>query len=181
MAKHDEPDSAHQAETPPAPPKLEAPRAAPQKRNRSKELLQSKHRAEIAQRAKQDADDNANKVYFLQCPRVGWNKEKNTGHMAAFLTEKPRAGGMIEPENWESFLHVAGDPWTKPFIPCQECYIEGEQRAWQARVRPVRQREEDGSYVFVIADSKYGIGEVPREILNIKREQIAEIQKGGAS
>lgn len=140
--------------------------------NRAAEMLKSKTLRDAKKRAEAEERDNEAMAYFLICPRVGWNAETKTGHVAAWLTEKPQ-GGRIHPGMWESLHHRAGDPWTHQYIPCQECYVEGESRPWNVHVRPAPRG--DGSYDFVLAaERKYVIGSIPRAELEARRESLEE-------
>lgn len=143
------------------------------RRNRAKELLQRKTIRDAQLKIEQIERDKEETAYFLICPRVGWDPKSRTGHVAAWLTEKPSNSGRIHPGMWESLHHEVGTPWTEPFIPCQECFVEGEARVWSPHVRPIRRS--DGSYDFIMsAERKYVVGSVSKEELGIRREQLEE-------
>ncbi len=164
------PAAPHQGAT--APP-LEAPKKAPPPRNRAKEIIDAKRRSDAEKQRAQDEQDNAERVYYLTCPRVA-------GHMAAFLTEKMAASGILEAENWEHLLHTPGQPWLRPYIPCQECLAEGEERFWNARLRPLRRRESDGSFSFVIVDRKFAVASTDKATLGIRKDKLAAVAGKGA-
>lgn len=118
----------------------------------------AKRRAEEKAKAENEAN-----VYFLKCPRV-------EGHIAAFLTSN--VPGRITPSDWEHVQHKPGDPWTYPFIACQECIGEREARPWMVHLRAVPRA--DGSFDFVASgERRHTIGSMSRSVVDAESERIA--------
>lgn len=138
--------------------------------NVSADLLRRKVLVDAKRKREKDEGDNDEFVYFVKCSRVPYNEETGEGHVALWLTEKP-ISSRIHPGMWHSLHHQAGEPWTDSVIPCQECFVEGEARAWPPHLRAVRR--EDGSFDFVFAaDRKLIVGKMTRESLGERQTKI---------
>jgi hypothetical protein len=123
----------------------------------------SKDQARALQEAKKDLDANQ---YFLRCPRI-------YDHHAAYLTERP-GSNKIHPGMWFNLEHEAGEPWALPYITCQECLAEGEQRRWNVHLRPYRLQ--DGNMVFELqGEEKLLIGKVSRTESDKKRDELSGV------
>jgi hypothetical protein len=118
-------------------------------------------------------EENAKFVFFIKCPRMGWNEAEQTGHIAAWLTEKP-SGAVIHPGMWESILHTAGEPWPHSYIPCQECFLERESQPWKAHMRGIARRDGAGFDFVFAADRQFVLGKIPRELYDLRQERIQE-------
>lgn len=122
----------------------------------AEKMIQAKRRKEAEDQQRVAQERNEKNVTYLLCPRV-------KGHIAAFLTERPKPRQLITPGHWYSRFHKVGEPYRKPYIQCQECQYDGEQRPWTvqlvAKVRP------DMSFDFTIEDAmfRHVVGEMPRE------------------
>lgn len=165
MAEKQPGESTHQVEMP----KTTGVKKTAQQ-NAAAQLLKRKILVDAQRKQARLDADNDEFVYFIKCPRVGWNETTGEGHVAAWLTEKPTTG-RIHPGMWHSLQHEAGAPWTEPYIPCQECFVEGEERPWAPHLRGARRT--DGSYDFVFsADRKHVLGRMRREQLSDRRTKI---------
>ena len=147
---------------------LDAPTTAAKKPNRAQAILAAKAERDAREEAARRAKEEAENLYYLACPRV-------EGHMAAFLTKLPESG-LITAEIWETWYHKAGERWDMRKIPCQECWLLEQGREWEASVRPV-QNPSGGFNFYVVGSRNAVIKSVPREMLNVRKAQIAEATK----
>lgn len=96
-------------------------RAVPQRENPAEALLIAKEREKAAAATGAIEKLNADNLFFLRCVN-------RPDHHGIYLLEYP-SEGMIHPGLWCSIEHAPGEPWFKPFIRCQECMVDGDQRA----------------------------------------------------
>lgn len=167
-AEPERPNMVAQASAAPAPepPKAKADKVKPRaEMSRGAKLLLAKQRVEAERRVEEYQRDRDENVHYLKCPRIGT-------HHAAYLVGPYERGDWIEPSDWFSILKPESVAvWTRDHIPCQECYLSGETRAWSPHVHA--QRTEEGSFRFKpSAKLEYVVGKCSREQLETRRAEM---------
>lgn len=126
--------------------------------SRGAKLLLAKRSKEAEQARREHQLDAEQNAHFLKCPRIAT-------HHAAYLTKPYEKGRLIEPGDWFSVLKPDDvEVWTRPYIPCQECFLEGDERPWSPHVTP--HRLDTGSFAFrPSAKLEYVVGKCSRDDL----------------
>ncbi len=138
---------------------------AKKSQNPAAELLLKKIKRDAQKKREEFEQDAEENIHFLKCPRIA-------GHHAAYLTGPYE--GEIRPDQWYSLIKPQeSSVWTRDHIPCQECYLEGDQRPWAVHLLP--KRSEDGSFSFrVNVKREYVLGSCSREEFEERRGSINE-------